>query len=191
MIQFTNVMFTNVIPHGGNVGVQPVILVLLKRCGLLQQDIADRLQVPKSAVSMWSTGSRPIPVTHRSRLWNLFNEALETAQAKARAKDAVEPGKTLLTADRHTTELQLDIERLLHDANWQEAEIEHHGLTMALITTCSTLARYAEAEPESLSLKPVDLDQIETATKRLRAIVATFRRLSDSDSHVVEEEKPK
>ena len=169
--------------------MQPVLLVLLKRCGLMQQDIADRLQVPKSAVSMWFTGARPIPAKHKSRLWQIRDEALETAKADARARDAAQPGKTILTDDRHINALLFDVKKLLHDARWQEAEEEHHALTMTLIAACGTLARYAEAEPESLSLKSIDLDQIETATKQLRAIVATFRRLSDTDSDVAGEDK--
>ena len=108
-------------------------LTLLKRSGLAQQDIAEQLNVPESAVSMWSTGARPIPPQHKARLWALVDENWGNAQVDVYA-------------------------------------IEENLLPAALIAVCGTLARYAETEPEALTVNLVDLDHVDRAITRLQVI---------------------
>ena len=156
------------------------IVEILKRCGLSQQEIADRLGVAKSLVSMWIHGTRDIPPKYEGALLKWLPDAQQAAIEHARALDDATPARSrsLLTENLHVNRLREDLELLWHDYTWQVEEDLDRGLTARLVGILRTLAPYAEADPATTELKPAELDKLWADTKKIRGIISTFRRLS-------------
>jgi transcriptional regulator with XRE-family HTH domain len=162
--------------------MRPLIFEILRQCGITQSEIATRLGIARSSVSMWATGVRPIPAKHEVTLLQWAKDATATAVEQARALDAASPRTTVLMDHWHENRLLHDLELLLHDYHWQMEEAESHGLTGHLVATLRRWAHaYDDADPATLTLKPAELDRLWEDTKKIRGIISTLRRLAASE----------
>jgi transcriptional regulator with XRE-family HTH domain len=67
----------------------PKVLALLKSYGIRQADLAQRLGVRKSTVSMWFRGKSKIPAYCRDDLWALATLAREAIEAGGEGRGAL------------------------------------------------------------------------------------------------------
>jgi transcriptional regulator with XRE-family HTH domain len=74
------------------------LLTLLQRLGVSGSDVARRLRVPRSAVSMWRHGSRAMPPKHLSELRTFTQDAFAQTHELNRKAVALAPTEDLRQA---------------------------------------------------------------------------------------------
>jgi transcriptional regulator with XRE-family HTH domain len=81
----------------------PEVLALLTQYGIRQADLVQRLRVPKSLVSMWFRGKKPIPTYRLPDLWELAALARAAIEAGGKGRDALaRPPPTTLVNRRQS-----------------------------------------------------------------------------------------
>src|SRR6266849_4279608 len=89
---------------------------LLHDLGIIQQDVADHLQVGRVAVAAWAGGQRAVPKRHAATFLTFVETAIATAEAQAPRPD---DARVSLLHDPRSRIVSQMLEQLRH---W-EAEI--------------------------------------------------------------------
>jgi transcriptional regulator with XRE-family HTH domain len=158
------------------------LIDILKACGISQQQIADRLGIAKTAISQWAHEVRPMPHKHELVLLAWAEDAQARALADARARDkAAAPRRrpTSLLGSEHPEEelLQARLDFLWNEYNWACIEEEGHGLTTAIIAQAGKVGALGDADPQTTTFKPEDIERLLAEANRLRRFLSQWKRV--------------
>ncbi len=168
---------------------EPEVITLLKHYGVRQQDIADKLHVAKSAVSMWTKGARPIPERHLLDLWALATLA-QAVSAGVCDRDVLTYFQPTIWAtggsgftEAGTIEIPLEMKDKQDAINaaWERGEqTPLYGLF--LIAASHMFAPYATADPLALCFDAPTLEKLHhNALSLFNAITNWQRTLAKQD----------
>jgi predicted transcriptional regulator len=161
---------------------EPEVIGILKRCGVRQQNIADKLHVPKSAVSMWTKGTRPIPERHLPDLWALAALAQAVAAGVCDRdvltffQPTVWGSEGLDFAEAGTIRLPEDMMDKLDAVNaaWSRGdETPLQGLF--LVAASRQFAPYATADPLALGLDAPTLEKLRHEAMSLLSSIRSWQ----------------
>jgi hypothetical protein len=118
------------------------------------------------------------PAQHERLLAWAYRAQMAAIDAAA-ARDAATPlALTQVGAGIETARLKYDLDQLWHDYRWEIQPLTFHAGVLAILQRWGAYSQ--DLNPANFHPKPDDIDRLWEDTRRLRAWIATWRRLHET-----------